>query len=338
MSLVSVSDLSRNHRLRLDQSALKNRLERLTTEVTSGVKSDIAAALGGDLSQISHIESRLTLLTTYRQNASEAEAFLDSMQTVLEGMQTSADELGPSLLSEASTASDDSLRIRADEVAQRLRSLINAINTDTGGRYHFSGSRTDTPPLQGFDSVLANLNTAVAGATTSNDIIDRIDDWFDAPVGGGGFADLAYQGDSASTPESPVSPDRQVSTVLAATAPELRETLKGMAIMAFAAQSGSSMGTSTLRDMFSAAGSRLATGSRDLTALRAGLGQRQAAVSQAQTRNAAETSTLSIARTTLTSADPFETATALQEVEIRIQSLYAITARLSRLSLMDYLS
>ena len=46
---------------------------------------------------------------------------------------------------------------------------------------------------------------------------------------------------------------------------------------------------------------------------------------------------LGLATARLASADPYEAATALTDAEARLEKLYALTARLSRLSLMDYL-
>ena len=67
------------------------------------------------------------------------------------------------------------------------------------------------------------------------------------------------------------------------------------------------------------------------------IGLQEAATTKTQAQNTAESSALSIARSTLISADPYETATALQETEASIQNLYTLTARLSRLKLTDYL-
>ena len=67
------------------------------------------------------------------------------------------------------------------------------------------------------------------------------------------------------------------------------------------------------------------------------IGLQEAATTQTQAQNTAENTSLSLIRSTLISADPYETATALQETEASIQNLYTLTARLSRLKLTDYL-
>ena len=60
-------------------------------------------------------------------------------------------------------------------------------------------------------------------------------------------------------------------------------------------------------------------------------------ISAAETRNSSEESALQIARNDLTSVDPYSTATKLQETQTQLETIYALTARMSHLSLLDYL-
>lgn len=56
-SFNSVGDQSRSYQLRLSQHLLKSKLDRLTKEVATGLKTDIPLALNGDLARISHVDS-----------------------------------------------------------------------------------------------------------------------------------------------------------------------------------------------------------------------------------------------------------------------------------------
>ena len=55
------------------------------------------------------------------------------------------------------------------------------------------------------------------------------------------------------------------------------------------------------------------------------------------TRNAAEVTSLTMAKNTLLEADPFEAATKLEEAQFQLQSLYTVTVRSSELSLVNFL-
>ena len=336
-SFNSVGDQSRSYQLRLSQHLLKSKLDHLTKEVATGIKNDIPLALNGDLSRISHVDSRISMLATYQQNASEAKTMFESMQSVLERIQSSANSLGPSLMTEANTSPDDILRMRASQVAQDFRSVFSALNTSVGGRHLFAGNRTDTAPLGSFDDLISGLNAAVAGATAANDIISRIDNWFDAPTGGGGFTDLIYSGNDSGNTRIAISDERTVGSDLTANSPELKNLLKGMAALTFVAESGGGLDSAAMRSLFTESGHKLVRASTDLTVARAMIGLQEAATAQTQAQNTAENTSLSLIRSTLISADPYETATALQETEASIQNLYTLTARLSRLKLTDYL-
>ena len=215
--------------------------------------------------------------------------------------------------------------------------MFGALNTNIGGRHIFAGSRTDMAPLSSFDDMLAGLNTAVAGATNASDIVTRINGWFDAPAGGGGFTDAIYQGNDAGSTQIAVSNERTVGSNLTANSPDFRNAMKGMAILTYVAASGAGLDSATVRDLFTASGQNLIDASAELIVARATIGMQEAATAQTQAQNAAESTSLSLARSALISADPYETATALQETEASIQSLYTLTARLSRLKLTDYL-
>ena len=85
------------------------------------------------------------------------------------------------------------------------------------------------------------------------------------------------------------------------------------------------------------AGKRVASAATPLTMRRADVGLLEQAVERAASRNAAEATAMSLARSDILAADPYETASALTQTEASLQNLYALTVRLSRLSLTDYL-
>ena len=58
---------------------------------------------------------------------------------------------------------------------------------------------------------------------------------------------------------------------------------------------------------------------------------------EASTRLSAERTSYEIARTGLLEADPYETASRLEDVQFQLEALYAVTARMARLSLTSYL-
>jgi flagellar hook-associated protein 3 FlgL len=71
--------------------------------------------------------------------------------------------------------------------------------------------------------------------------------------------------------------------------------------------------------------------------MQARIGAQEARAADGLARAEARAASLQIIRTELLEADPYETATALESATQRLDALYLVTARLSRLSLTEYL-
>jgi flagellar hook-associated protein 3 FlgL len=71
--------------------------------------------------------------------------------------------------------------------------------------------------------------------------------------------------------------------------------------------------------------------------LAARIGSVEAQVEAAQSRNGAEETALGILRSDIGAVDPYEAATRLEAARAQLESLYLITARVSRLSLVEFL-
>ena len=70
--------------------------------------------------------------------------------------------------------------------------------------------------------------------------------------------------------------------------------------------------------------------------LRAGLGALEARIEETTTRNAAETTAMSLARLDLVGIDQFDTAARYENTRSQLEALYAITVRSSRMSLTEF--
>jgi flagellar hook-associated protein 3 FlgL len=124
---------------------------------------------------------------------------------------------------------------------------------------------------------------------------------------------------------------------LTAADPAIRDLLEGLALAALVAE-GILAGDQVSRAaLLKTSGEALLASGNDLATLRAEVGTAEAHIAGTAARNSAEASALEIARGGLIAADPYDTASALEAVQTQIETLYTLTARLSRLSLTDYL-
>lgn len=336
MTTVSIGDLARNFQLRRQNAELQTRLSTLTKEMTSGMKSDIADAVAGDFKPLAGLNHSLSLLEGYKTAASEAGLFAEGIQNVLGSVQALAENIAPSLLDAGTAGRAEMIDTTTVDARQKFRSVVSALNTQIADRFLLSGTAIDRAPVASAQDVLDALSAATAGQTTAGAIISSVDAWFDAPAGGGGYQDVVYNG---AGPQSAIDIGANDSVTLDVTAldPAIRDTLKGLALASLVAEgvlagddAGRALITKTAGETIVGAGSSLAT-------LRARVGTIESHVAESASRNAAERDTLTTARAALVEADPYETATALQSVQTQIETLYSITARLSRLSLAEFL-
>lgn len=336
MTTVSIGDLARNFQLRRQNAELQTRLSTLTKEMTTGMKSDIADAVAGDFKPLAGLNHSLGLLEGYKTAASEAGLFAEGIQNVLGTVQTLAENVAPTLLDAGTAGRAEMIDTTTVDARQKFRSVVSALNTQIADRFLLSGTAIDRAPIASAQDVLDALSAATAGQTTASDIISSVDAWFDAPAGGGGYHDVIYDG---AGPQSAIDIGANDSVTLDVTAldPAIRDTLKGLALATLVADgalagddAGRALITKTAGETIVGAGSSLAT-------LRARVGTIESHIAESASRNAAERDALRAARVALVEADPYETATALQSVQTSIETLYSITARLSRLSLADFL-
>jgi flagellar hook-associated protein 3 FlgL len=172
-----------------------------------------------------------------------------------------------------------------------------------------------------------------SGANDVTSVEAAMDSWLSSP---GGYAGTAYLGDNPLSPV-PIAAGESMALDITANDPALRETLKGLA-MATLVDRGLFAGQPVMEKYLAQrAGEVLLEGESDRAHLVARLGGMQAQVDRAQTRNESEAAALGMARTGMVQIDPYDTATRLQDAETQLQLIYTLTARISRLSLADYL-
>ncbi len=333
MGLTSLGDMAQSFLLRRQTVAVKSDLQRLSLELTTGRVADTAAHVSGDLVPISGIDASLARLNGYRAVTAEAGLFANAMQTALGVIDDVSSDLSRGLLAASGSASQALVTAAGSEARTRLETAMQALNTRVGDRSLFAGVATNGPATVAAETMMLALDNAITGATTAADIELAVTNWFAAPTG---FATLAYTG-GAALARVGIAPGEEAALDITATDPAIRATLKGLAMAALLDRGALIASQTERQDLAQRAGLSLLESQTDRTYLAARLGSAQAQIDAAAVRNAAESTSLQIARADLTAADPFETASKLQETQLQLEKIYAITARITRLSLMDYL-
>lgn len=337
MKYISVGDMSQTYLMRRHNTQLKNTMTTLSEELITGVQKDLGVAVKGDFTALSALNLAITRTDAYKQVAAEADLLGGTQQESLKLLQDHALEMGSGLIAAARSSVPAMVNSGVQDAAIRFDAITNALNVSYAGRYAFSGVATDTKPVASSEVITAALAGVVSSLTTANDIAAAVEAWFAAPTGGGGYLDTAYAG--SNTPIAPVQvseTDRAEFTITAADT-TLRNTLKGFALATLVAEGHVPNVVSVRAELAETAGNWIMTADTALSTLRSELGTVEAIVGQAQTRNAAQTTSLGLAKNELIGIDAYESATALEAVQGQLETLYTLTTRLSQLSLTDYL-
>ncbi len=329
---LSVGDASLTNILARQGADLRGQVQRAAQEVASGKHSDLAATLRGDLSPILAIDASLSRLAAYKSTATDAAAQTAAQQSAIAGLSQLSNGVSTALMGVTDVSTPTQVNTLAADARGRLASVIGLLNTQAGGRAVFSGVATDTPPLGSADDLLTALETAAIGATTAGQVSAAVTTWFNDPLGFGAF----YQGGASLSP-APIAAGETADLSTTAMDPAIRDTMAGLA-MAALLDRGMLAGDFTERaDLATTAGQKLTRSEEDRVTLAARIGTVEAQIETARTRNGAEETTLGILRSDIGSVDPYEAATRLENVRAQLESLYLITARVSRLSLTEYL-
>ena len=333
MTITTLGDLTSQFLLRRQNVALRDEMQRLSLELTSGQTADPIRHLTGDFAALSDIEQRMTGNAAFRQSATEAAATTDAMQTALGNLQDMSSDLAKSLMDLSETGLSETSEVGAVQARDIFNRAVSLLNTRIAGRSLFAGVAVEQSALADAETILSDLRGAVSGLSSLADIRAAVDTWFDTP--GGAFDTVAYQGSPSSIPAFRVAQDESVRLDLRADHEALRDTLKHIALAAIA--DDPAIGLTTRGAIYGDAAVALFSGQDGLSAVRADLGVTQARLEETTVRLASEKLALEQSRGTLLSVDPYETATRLEHVQSSLESLYTVTVRLSRLSLTEFM-
>lgn len=335
MKMSNVGDLAQSMLLRRDTARVKADLDRLTGEMTSQRIANLNTALKGQFGPLAGIGRSLALAEAHVASNATAARFAEGQQLALGTVHEIAQAAGPEFLGATAPGSDLQRSIVVEQSGQNFRRALAALNTQMENKSLFGGAALDGPVLADADTILADLENALAGVVGPADALDVVRDWFDAP--GGGFDTVAYLGSSVPMSDIVIADGDFAQLTTTAADASLRDTLRGLALGALLDRGLFAGDVAARRAVMQSAGETLLTASGDLTASRAEIGFTEGRIEAARIRSETEIGALRIARSALTEVDPFETALRLQEVQLQLETIYAVTARVSYMSLAQVL-
>ncbi len=330
----SYGDMSRHLSLGRHSARLKADMTGLSKELTTGVMDDKARHLKGNLTFLASLEKSIELAETRKSIAQNAGNLLAAQQNALAGISARSEGVYLELVQLPPGEHYAQIDRQINSLESAFVDTVHFLNTSFAGRSLFAGTAGDSPALAPARDILDALSRDLPAGLDAAGMSDAIDAWFAA---GGGFDSVGYLGGNTIPAAYNVGDGLDISLEITAQAPAIRQTLAGLAKGAMLASGVIGASPAEKLDVLRAAASTLAVSNTGLIDLSARVGVQEERAARGVSAAEAEQTAMSIARSELVSADPYETATRLEQAMAQLELIYSLTARLSRLTLADYL-
>ncbi len=332
-------------------------LQKAGQEVATGRKADIYEDLGSRASSVMRLRASEADTQTYMKSNALLGNKLQAMLTSLDSARGRIQAVLETTLSNA-TRPQNGAEVLQQDAKAALESIVATLNISFNGDHLFSGLRSEVPPLTRWSETNATTGLSPADAMASifgsgpvsaadaAAIADQIDAAFnsaDTANPNRNFEATFYGGSPAQTASG--QPSKQVNAwvnngqevVYGARANDepFREALKGLAMLAVT--DVSKMDDAAYATWMDRVVTSLTKGQEGILQTSARVGFNQQVVETTQT----QLTDLSLVRRTqisdYESVDPYEAITRMQSLETQLQASYQVSARLSGMSILNYL-
>ena len=306
-------------------SDLRAQIGKTSTEATTGRYEDLTLHLSGRIGKAMLGQKALTDLATDREVLSLRGSRLSLAQSSLTRIQDSTTGIAARMLSAAAGNHENDISIASRDAKAALSSTMSALNARYGERFLFSGDATASFPFGNPAELLSELEQIAQTSVDSNDFKTQIDDYFASPTGG--WQQNIYRGSTITSDPEGVNANHDA----------IRSVVRNLAVLAIAGPDSSLATLDGYENLVEQTALGLSTSEAAITNLRADLGVFEERIAAELTSLDSEETILTASFNQLTARDQYEAASELQSLQTTLEASYLITARLSQLSLLNYL-
>ncbi len=335
MPVSTIPDLLSFRRFNRVTFDLKQKLDQTSIEAVTGLREDVTAATNGDIGGALLINKAITDVDSRNGLYQLAKTRMTLVGETLEGARTTMDGIGTRVLTVINSTSDTGLRTIIREAETSLRTIFSALQVNHANRNLFSGDATDTPPLGDVTQLLNDVRSIVAAGPDVATINTALDTYFEDPAGT--FQTTIYQGGSGDGTGVLLSNDERLDFTVKADDPAIRQVMRGLAIIASGDVAPFQKFSPAYNDLFSEGSFQLNNGESGLVVLESEIGIGLQLIQQSQDILESERITLTATYTEIAGRDQFEASTELKFLETQLQTSYILTARISELTLTNFL-
>lgn len=346
-SFISTASLSDGMRSALSKA--QRQLAEAQLELSTGRYADVGRSLGSATSRTISIRRDMEDLQSLTDTNNILAPKLEFGQSVLESVARTADKFLQSAI--AARGSSQGAHVAKVSSEDALKSLISAMNTTYDGQYLFAGINASQRPIADYFSIPApSSKTAVDTAFVAQFGVPQTDPGISSLAAidvesflTGPFSALfdvtgwssAWSSASNDNITSRISQSEVIETSVNANSDAIRNL--GQAFTMVADLGIESMNDAAQEAILDKAIALTSDAISGLNSMRASLGVAQDRVSSTNRRISIQVDILSKSVAKLENVDPAEVAVRITTLSTQMEAAYALTARLSKMSLVNYL-
>ncbi|MGH1576163.1 hypothetical protein [Planktotalea sp.] len=308
---------------------------QLSQELTSGLTSDTGQALRNDFSIQMSWERSIASSRVREQTLAEALTRIEIKQAALSSISDSVGQLANDADLALANGTTRGLAAISQNAKDKLDQTISNLNVQSAGKFLFSGSQTNQAALASKQDILASVVAAISGASTATDVLSGVESWMNDPVDG--YPAIAYVGGAESSAKIRLSGDRSIEENSRADDQGLQKAVQGLILASLAMDPQVGLSNDGRALLLKSAAEEMRVAEGQVVEMQASLGYIEAEVVKNKTQATTEISLAEQLRTSTLGIDQYETASKLQQAELQLEKIYAMTARSQRLSLLEYL-
>ncbi len=304
---------------------MRQRISQTSQEAVTGRHADLTRHLDGQVGRAMIAQKAVDDIAQQRSILALRETRLDIVQRNLAVIQDTSSGISIALQSAIGMGDTNRQTLVSRDAEAALEQVFSALNARLGERYLFAGDSTATRPFPDHDALLDDIRAIGTTATSAADFEMAVNTYFNDPAGP--WQQSIYAGNAiASDPDSVTGID-----------PAITGIVSGLATISLARPNEAISLFSTNPGVLQSAAARLSSGEAALTSLRSDRGVIQEQITNRQSALDLEETILTSHFNALTTRDQYEAASELRELEANLEASYLLTARLSNLTLLNFL-
>ncbi|TPW26903.1 flagellar hook-associated family protein [Pararhizobium mangrovi] len=341
MKTTTVSTLALRSALRQNLVSGQSSLADAQKEAATGRYADIGQSLGGRTSQSVSLANGVSRLNAIIDSNSIVQTRLSTAQSALESVSDNTQTALDGLLTVTGGSDDTQLSSVVDQVRNAFQSSLGAMNASVAGNFVFSGTQSDQPALNdrlgdASDEIRSAYDAAFPpdGPEPSADDVEDFIDKTVAPM----FDETNWQtwSNASDDPvQTRIGTNEVIDTSTTANSEGVRKLAMASALST--ALLGDDVPASTRSTVVTSASATMREALSGIDSDRSTLGVVQSRVTKATSAMKDQIDTVNTQIDNLEGVDPYDAATRVNTLMNQVETSYAITARISQLSLMNYL-